>query len=138
LNGSPDITRVVQHEERTLRALLDQVVQDGQAKDRDALVRRIEAFHRAVRGVLLDFVARAWVQGKELRSRFDALSAPKLEPLKGAAPEDVAPAAKRYLLSFEKSARLVADELVPLIVGMLEDSELAEITRDFSSELARG
>ena len=130
--GRPAIAELIARDQSKLRQRLEQLGESGDDALRDEFLRQHRAFTLAVRSVLIDFLARAFVRGPELRSRFDALTAPaRLEALGNATGEALRSVGKRLAPRFEECARFIDEEVVPLAVGLLEETELAELSRDY-------
>lgn len=131
VHGRPDLAVLIDQGLADLQRLLQQAARAPDGGARDAFLVAHERFVRGVRGVLLDFLAHAFVSGGELRSRFDALCGPaRVEPLRAATAEGISRAAQSLEPRLTGCARLLSDEAVPLVVGLLEETELAELTRD--------
>lgn len=130
--GRPAIAELISGDQSKLRQQLQRLTETGDPDTRDGFLQQHRAFNRAVRSVLIDFLAHAFVRGPELRTRFEELASPsRLEALRGSTGDALRAAARRLSPRFEECARFLDDEVVPMVVGMLDESELLELSRDY-------
>lgn len=117
-----------------LRSKLHQWAASAERRTAQVAAEALRSHQKAIRSELVELAAHIFANGGQLERRFQALHLPLMksaDALAGETVEDPAAFVRTVEKALAEERTLLVDDVLPMLIGTLEDAELREVERNF-------